>query len=116
MTFDVSILANLIGDNEALIKELISDYLISLAEVVPNIIEAHARGELGEVGQCAHRLNSSSKMVGAPDFGEICEQLENACKEQDAGAVTLYMEKFLSHSELVKSAMTQFVSLGTTST
>jgi two-component system, sensor histidine kinase and response regulator len=50
------------------------------AELLNLMASAAALGDLRAVGRTAHRLKSSSALVGAPMLAEQCDQLEQAIR------------------------------------
>ena len=41
---------------------------------------AHAADDVRQIGSIAHKLKSSSRAVGAVTLGDLCAELENACR------------------------------------
>jgi CheY-like chemotaxis protein/HPt (histidine-containing phosphotransfer) domain-containing protein len=85
---DLSVLKSMVGDDEATLRELLQDYERSARQALEEIGRAHAGGDAEHVGAVAHRLKSSSRAMGAVLLGDLCAQLENACKKQDQAETT----------------------------
>jgi HPt (histidine-containing phosphotransfer) domain-containing protein len=45
------------------------------------------------MGELAHRLKSSSRMIGALSLGDVAAGLENACRAEDDPAIALSLEQ-----------------------
>jgi HPt (histidine-containing phosphotransfer) domain-containing protein len=45
------------------------------------------------MGELAHRLKSSSRMIGALSLGDVAAGLENACRAEDDPAIALGLEQ-----------------------
>ncbi len=104
---DTSILAEMIGNDPALIAEFLADYLGSLSKSAAEIRAAAAEEDWSTVGSTAHRLKSSSRSVGAAPLGDCCEQLEKAGKCGDAAAVTEIMATFERLTTATVNAITR---------
>ena len=77
---DVSVLQALIGDEPAMVRSLLLDYLMSAQLSATAMHAAHAANDIARIGDIAHQLKSSSRSVGALGLGEHCAELENACQ------------------------------------
>jgi len=80
---DTSVLAELIGDDPAIIEEFLLDYRQSAEQSSVEMRTALSRQNWEEVRSLAHRLKSSSRAVGALPLGECCEQIELSLAEGD---------------------------------
>ncbi|WP_372658287.1 EAL domain-containing protein, partial [Hydrogenophaga sp.] len=76
--FDSEALGRQVGDEPELLAEFRQRYLVSAQSTVAEIRSAADAGELEKVGDLAHRLKSSSRVVGAMSLGECCHSLELA--------------------------------------
>ncbi len=91
----LAVLAGLVGDDPAVIREFVADFRASARAAADEIAGAYAAGDLTAVGAIAHRLKSSSRAVGALPLGDLCAELEKAGK--------------LGHAEMVADAHRRFV-------
>ena len=93
---DKSVLTALIGDDDAIVAELIEEFRLSLDEGQRELTDAIENTEWETAGRVAHRLKSSSRAVGALALGDCCEQLEQAGKHGDGAAVRALLPDFAS--------------------
>ncbi|MGA9992529.1 MAG: ATP-binding protein, partial [Thiobacillaceae bacterium] len=84
---DVAVLKALVGDDEEIVRELLSDYLVSARRLAVELRAACSAGDTRQVGAIAHKLKSSSRSVGALPLGELCAELESAGKAGDKQGV-----------------------------
>ena len=84
---DVAVLKALVGDDEEIVRELLSDYLVSARRLAVELRAACSAGDTRQVGAIAHKLKSSSRSVGALPLGELCAELESAGKAGDRQGV-----------------------------
>ena len=84
---DVAVLKALVGDDEEVVRELLSDYLVSARRLAVELRAACSAGDSRQVGAIAHKLKSSSRSVGALALGELCAELESAGKAGDKRGV-----------------------------
>ncbi|EQD67130.1 multi-sensor hybrid histidine kinase [mine drainage metagenome] len=83
---DTSVLAQLVGDDPAVIADFLQDYQRSAQDMAMRIQSALALGDWKAVRDGAHKLKSSSLSVGALDLGDVCARLEHAGRMADAEA------------------------------
>jgi HPt (histidine-containing phosphotransfer) domain-containing protein len=103
----LSVLANLVGDDETVIREFLTDFQGSARQLAVEIRVAHEAGNLAQVGALAHRLKSSARSVGALYFGEVCAELERAGKLGQEGMVGDARRRFDAELVLVDAALTR---------
>jgi PAS domain S-box-containing protein len=90
---DTKVLARLVGDDSALIAELLDSYRRSAARAAEEIRTALALSDWKATAAAAHKLKSSSHSVGALRLGEVCERLEQLGKARNGNALrTLAVE------------------------
>lgn len=78
--FDTDILRELVGDEPALVLEIL-EYFDDVATGIRADLQRAARtGDAAAAGMIAHRLKSSAHSVGALPLGALCARLE-ACVE-----------------------------------
>jgi len=83
----IAILASLVGDDPAVLREFLADFRASAAALSAEIAQAERNGDLAQVGALAHRLKSSARSVGAVPLGDVCAELEKAGKLGHAAMV-----------------------------
>ena len=91
---DVKVLKALIGDDEAMIREFLHDFRLSVAEIAVELRTACAAGQAAAAGALAHKLKSSARSVGALALGELCAEMEKAGKGGDTAALAVLLPKF----------------------
>ena len=75
-------LKQMVGDdNPALLLELLGAYLEDLPSYLAQMADALASGEAETVGSVAHTLKSSSALMGAQSFSNLCRDLEAFCDQ-----------------------------------
>jgi HPt (histidine-containing phosphotransfer) domain-containing protein len=90
----VNVLRALIGDDEAMIREFLHDFRISAAKIAVDLRPACVAGKAATACALAHKLKSSARSVGALALGELCAELEEAGKGDNAEALATLLPKF----------------------
>lgn len=90
---DVATLKNLVGDDDDIVRDLLVDYLASAGQQVSDLYADFSLGNTGHVASIAHKLKSSSRSVGALALGDLCTELENACRAEDKESTAQHMAK-----------------------
>ena len=90
---DVATLKNLVGDDDDIVRDLLVDYLASAGQQVSDLYADFSLGNTGRVASIAHKLKSSSRSVGALALGDLCTELENACRAEDKESTAQHMAK-----------------------
>ena len=80
--FDVRALEELVGDEPALVLEILAYFDEVAAGIRGELLQAAGAGDAAEAGMLAHRLKSSARSVGAVRLGQVCGRLE---EDVDAG-------------------------------
>jgi len=102
----ITVLAGLVGDDPAVIREFLADFQISARSAAEEIRQAREAGDLAQVGATAHRLKSSSRAVGALPLGNLCAELEKAGKLSDAAIVVDAYQRFVGELARVDESIT----------
>ncbi|MDY0046413.1 MAG: PAS domain S-box protein [Thauera propionica] len=102
---DPRVLARLIGDDEAMIGEFLTEYRSSLLDSARQMQAARAAGDWKGVGEIAHRLKSASRSVGALQLGELCAALEAAGRANRPEDAEKLMQGFGTAVDAVSSAI-----------
>ncbi|WP_372832004.1 ATP-binding protein [Pontibacterium sp.] len=98
---DISVLEALVGDDVALIEDLLHEFYRTTTRHVTAMTEAWQAGDIERVRIAAHTLKSSSFSVGAKALGELCVQLEQAARTTDQCAVDNLVPAFTDEVEVV---------------
>jgi PAS domain S-box-containing protein len=93
LSFDLDILKSMIGDAEDIIAETLESYLDSASQILLGFDMSERQGDRKSMGELAHRLKSSSRMIGALSLGDVAAGLENACRAEDDPAIALGLEQ-----------------------
>ena len=80
--FDVRALREIVGDEPALMVEIVAYFDTVAADIRAGLLRAAAAGDVAAAGMLAHRLKSSARSVGALPLGLVCAGLE---EHVDAG-------------------------------
>jgi PAS domain S-box-containing protein len=93
-TVDVGVLKALVGDDPAVIRELLHDFRVGAATSAAELRAACANGQVAQAGALLHKLKSSARSVGALALGELCAEMERACEAGDTNALTALLPVF----------------------
>jgi len=80
---DLAVLAELVGNEPARIREMAHKFVASLHKEVAEIEAALARGDLAALGALGHYSKSPAMMVGAAQVAHLCQALEANAREGD---------------------------------
>jgi len=97
---DVNVLKELVGDDEATVRDFLHDFRISAAKIAVELRAACAAENAQAAGALAHKLKSSARSVGALALGELCAEMEATGKPGNGAAVTALLPGF--EQELAK--------------
>ena len=101
MPVDLRVLASLVGDDPAVINELLQDFQTSTAKIAAELLSACTAGEMAATGAAAHKLKSSAFSVGAQALGELCVEIEQAGKAGQIDALTALLPRFEAEMTVV---------------
>ncbi|SEN30438.1 ATP-binding protein [Nitrosomonas marina] len=77
---DVNILRELVGNDQTVIHELLTEFLTSAANIERELQLACEALDCEQATRAAHKLKSSARTVGALRLGDLCQQIEQAGK------------------------------------
>jgi CheY-like chemotaxis protein/HPt (histidine-containing phosphotransfer) domain-containing protein len=98
---DLRVLASLVGDDPAVINELLQDFQTSTAKIAAELLSACTAGEMAATGAAAHKLKSSAFSVGAQALGELCVEIEQAGKAGQIDALSALLPRFEAEMTVV---------------
>lgn len=96
---DIDVLKALVGDDQETVRELLADYRTSAGRLADDIRHAHDSRDVRQIASIAHTLKGSSRSIGALALGDVCAELENACRADAWEGVSQSTLKF--EAELV---------------
>jgi len=102
-TLDISVLAALVGDDPATLREFLIDFRASATTIATELSVACAAGDAARAGALAHKLKSSARSVGALALGEICAAMEAAGQVGDQAALAALWPEFAQEMATVKT-------------
>jgi len=91
---DVSVLKALVGDDPAVVRELLHDFRLSSTGIAEELRSACEAGQATASSAAAHKLKSSARSVGALALGELCDAMEQAGKAGQVEALTVLLPRF----------------------
>ena len=98
---DLRVFASLVGDDPAVIHELLQDFQTSAAKIAAELLAACTAGETAATGAAAHKLKSSAFSVGAQALGELCAEIEQAGKAGQIDALSALLPRFEAEMTVV---------------
>lgn len=107
---DIAVLIALVGNDPAVVRELLSDFLASARQLKAQAGQAYEAGDTGKLGAIAHKLKSSSLAVGALALGDACATLETACKGLRKESVAESIAEFNAALIPVEGELVDFLS------
>jgi CheY-like chemotaxis protein/HPt (histidine-containing phosphotransfer) domain-containing protein len=75
---DLSMLRELLGDDEAVIAEVLESFKVSAADSLAMLDQAVYENDSDEIRSAAHRLLGGARTVGATNLVRLCEIVEEA--------------------------------------
>ncbi|MDP2825475.1 MAG: PAS domain S-box protein [Sulfuritalea sp.] len=91
---DVSVLAALVGDDPAVIRDFLLDFRRSATDIAAELAAACSTGQATAAGAAAHKLKSAARAVGALKLGDLCADIEQAGKAGDRDALAALLSRF----------------------
>jgi HPt (histidine-containing phosphotransfer) domain-containing protein len=109
---DIKVLAALVGDEPAVIREFLNDFSSSAGQIANALRSAFASEDALATGALAHKLKSSARAVGAVGLGELCAAMEQAGKADDAPKLMLLLPQFEKELARVNTFLHRFQTSG----
>jgi CheY-like chemotaxis protein/HPt (histidine-containing phosphotransfer) domain-containing protein len=91
---DLNVLHALVGTDRETSRAFLVDFIASARRLGNEVRNAHAAEDHRQVAATAHRLKSSARSVGALPLGDLCADLENACRTGTRSGIAQAREKF----------------------
>jgi signal transduction histidine kinase/CheY-like chemotaxis protein/HPt (histidine-containing phosphotransfer) domain-containing protein len=105
--FDVSVLRGVIGDDPLAVRSFLVDYRVAAGRLAEELRAAHASNDHRRLGAIAHRLKSSSRSIGALVLGDLCAEMENACRTGASESMAHGMSQFEAAFSAVDAQIAQ---------
>lgn len=103
--FDVRALREIVGDEPALMVEIVAYFDTVAADIRDGLLRAAAAGDVAAAGMLAHRLKSSARSVGALPLGLVCAGLEEHVDAGRSGDVAPLVEQVVQALDAALAAM-----------
>nr|WP_246589884.1 PAS domain S-box protein [Marinobacterium ramblicola] len=107
---DISVVTDLVGGDMPMVRELMVEYRMSAQHLSSELKKALEQPNIAQVAAISHKLKSSSRSVGAITLGDICAELENACRSQDHQAIGECATRFDTAMAAVESCIDTWLS------
>jgi signal transduction histidine kinase/DNA-binding NarL/FixJ family response regulator/HPt (histidine-containing phosphotransfer) domain-containing protein len=91
---DVAVLKNLVGHEPAVVRGILVDFRDSARRLAAQLRAGRDADDLPQIGAIVHKLKSSSRSIGAAALGDVCADLENACRTAMRDAVPQGVARF----------------------
>jgi PAS domain S-box-containing protein len=101
---DLGALKGIVGEDETVLRQMLSDYLAAAARLVAELGAARAEEDARSIAFAAHKLKASSRAVGAGGLGDLCAGLESAGRAGDWEAIHRDMPRIEAALEQVRAA------------
>ena len=98
---DLDILKELVGTDPELLKEFLTIWQNASAPLIAELHQAFEVQDTATISSVAHRFKSSSRSIGALPLGDVCADLEMACRAHDheeIGRLVQYFDRLYSET------------------
>lgn len=102
---DLSVLADLVGDDPQVIAEVLHAFRQSAAAAALELQASVRAGAAAAAGDIAHRIRSAARSIGAAGLADICAQIENGVPPGGGDDLTALLRAF----ELELGAVNRFL-------
>jgi PAS domain S-box-containing protein len=100
---DLDVLAELVGDEAAVIDEILSAFAVSAVALSGDLMLAAGTGARQAAADLAHTLKSSTRTIGALPLGELCARIETAAGAGDVHTLEALLPSFQRELQAVLS-------------
>ncbi len=91
---DLNVLADLVGDDPAVIAEVLDAFRQSATLHAAAMTRSIAVGDTPAASDAAHKLKSGARAIGALRLGDLCERIEALATSRKAGELTALLPLF----------------------
>jgi len=102
---DLTVLRSLIGDDDEAVDQVLHEYLSMLPQISADLEAAQGNGDLRRIGAITHKLKSASRSVGAMALGDLCAEIENACRIGARSEATALLENLRDSMDAARRAL-----------
>lgn len=88
--WDAKMLAQLVGEQPQLHRRLLDKFQINADKQISTLLILADEGEAGLIADLAHKLKSAARSVGAMALGELCQQIEQAGRQNQVTLLCNY--------------------------
>jgi len=110
ITVDLSVLHDMFGTDLSSSKKFIGRYLEFSVSQLEDIERALVNGDRSTIAAAAHKLKSSSRMVGATTLGGLFEDLETLAKTDGETIEPAILERIKHLHQMVCTELKKIIS------
>lgn len=107
---DLTVLMELIGDDECVVVDFLSDFLSISEGYVQELNGSIDIGDLDGAAACVHKIKSAARSIGAFPLGSLSEEIELHAKNGNSSVTTSLKVRFNKLYEEVRAAIYEYVS------
>ena len=105
---DVAVLASLIGDDPAVLRECLKEFRTNTMKIAVELCTACVAGETAAASEAAHKLKSSARSVGALTLGNLCGDIEQAHRTGRIEKMSVLLPQFRTEVAAVERWLEAF--------
>jgi two-component system, sensor histidine kinase and response regulator len=94
-----------------MVRGLLREYQISSRRLAERMDAAFLAEDFARLGSIAHELKSSSRSVGALNLGDLCAELENACRTLVRQSIACSMSDFDAELQVFDAHLDEWIAL-----
>jgi CheY-like chemotaxis protein/HPt (histidine-containing phosphotransfer) domain-containing protein len=106
---DINVLASLVGNESAVLHDILADFRNSKEKIAAELRSACAAGLSAAAGAAAHKLKSSARAIGALALGDLCESMERAGAAGDSAKLAEQRPLFDAQLTLVDNSLAELL-------
>ena len=98
---DLAVLAALVGDNPAVIGQILAAFRESAVKAGLAIKQGLVNGQARAIADAAHTLKSGARSIGAERLGALCAEIEAHAETADGPLINVLVQRFESELSAV---------------
>jgi HPt (histidine-containing phosphotransfer) domain-containing protein len=106
---DFQTLRQYIGQDNKIMAQLLEKFSQNLTELITEITAAQQSNDFQSLAAVAHKHKSSSRSVGATRLADLCEQVDQRCKNQDYAGLDVVVKEVTREAEKVAAYVQQWL-------